>query len=164
MDKFVPDYVFNSIYEITPDFLLKSGVLGVLIDLDGTLASNKTAQPPNPAALVEFLEGLKRQGLRILVFSNNHKRRVSLFCKTLNTEFIYWAGKPFLRGFRRASKKLGIPPEKLAIIGDQIFTDVLGGNRVGALTCFVPTLDQRSPWVNIRCRIEQGFVNRSKRA
>ncbi len=163
MKKLIPDYVFSSIYEITPDILIKNGVRGVLIDLDGTLASNKTAQPPYPKDLHTFLKMLKGSGLRVLVFSNNHKRRVDLFCKSLDTEYMYWACKPLLLGFRRASKRIGVPLNQLAIIGDQIFTDVLGGNRVGALTCYVSTLDQRSPWVNIRCRIERGFVERGKK-
>ncbi len=163
MKNLIPDYVFSSIYEITPDFLIKNGVRGVLIDLDGTLASNKTAQPPYPQELDAFLKTLRDSGLRVLVFSNNHKRRVGLFCKSLDTEFMYWACKPMLLGFRRASKRLGIPLKALAVIGDQIFTDVLGGNRVGALTCYVSTLDLRSPWVNIRCRIERGFVERGKK-
>ncbi len=163
MKKLIPDYVFHSIYDITPNFLLEQGVKGVLIDLDGTLASNKTATPPSPKAIADFFRTLKKSGMRVLVFSNNRKRRVSLFCKTLDIDFIYWAGKPFLKGFRRASKHLGLPSNKLAIIGDQIFTDVLGGNRVGALTCYVNTLDKRSLWVNMRRRIERGFVAKGKK-
>jgi len=163
MKKLIPDYVFQSIYEITPEFLLNHGVRGVLIDLDGTLASSKTKSPLNPKALSGFLGRLKGSGLKVLVFSNNHKRRVSMFCHQLDIEFISRAVKPLLFGFRRASKKLGIPSEQIAIIGDQIFTDVLGGNRAGALTCYVSTLDQRSAWVNIRCRLERGFVERGKK-
>ena len=47
-------------------------------------------------------------------------------------------------------------------MGDQIFTDVFGGNRVGALTCYVETLDRRFFWVNVRYQIERGFIARGK--
>ncbi len=163
MNLFVPDYVFDSIYEITPEFLLERGVLGALIDLDGTLAPNKSALPQKPEELAAFLRRLRSKGLSVLIFSNNRGKRVRRFCKELDTEFLYWAVKPTLIGFRKASKRLSLKPEKLAVIGDQIFTDVLVGNRVGALTCLVRTLDNRSAWVKLRCRLEKTFIEKGKR-
>ena len=65
--------------------------------------------------------------------------------------------------FRRAAKQLGLPLSQIAVVGDQIFTDVLGGNCVGALTCYVQTLDRHYFWVNVRYQIERGFIERGKR-
>lgn len=156
MQRFVPDYVFDTIYEITPLFLQEHGIQGVLIDLDGTLASRKTPLPPD--GLADFLRELQENGLKVMIFSNNREKRVERFCQTLHIPFISRARKPFLRGFHLAMKKLNLPPQALAIIGDQIFTDVLGGNRVGALTCYVHPVDWHDFLIRARCHVERVFV------
>jgi len=161
MNKLVPDYIFQTIHEITPSFLRKHGIQGVLIDLDGTLASRKAALPPE--GLAAFFQSLRENGFQILVFSNNRERRVGRFCQSLGVEFLSRAGKPFLRGFRLAVRRLGLPPGRLAMIGDQIFTDVLGGNRIGILTCYVQTLDRHSFWAGTRYRLERVLIKRGKK-
>jgi len=156
MRNFVPDYVFDTIYQITPLFLREHGIQGVLIDLDGTLASRKAPLPPD--GLDDFLRELQGNGLKIIIFSNNREKRVERFCQTLHIPFISRAGKPFLRGFRLAIKKLNLPPQALAIVGDQIFTDVLGGNRIGALTCCVRPIDWHDFLIRARYHVERVFV------
>lgn len=74
MSKLIPDYVFDSIYDITPEVLTAHGVRGVLVDLDGTMASHKAALPPD--TLYTFVDRLKNAGIAVLVFSNNHPERV----------------------------------------------------------------------------------------
>lgn len=74
MSKLIPDYVFDSIYDITPEVLTAHGVRGVLVDLDGTMASHKAALPPD--TLHTFVDRLKDAGIAVLVFSNNHPERV----------------------------------------------------------------------------------------
>ena len=132
MSKLIPDYVFDSIYDITPEVLTAHGVRGVLVDLDGTMASHKAALPPE--TLYTFVDRLKNAGIAVLVFSNNHPERVGKFCEPLGVGYISHAGKPFSRGFRKAANRLGLSMREIAVIGDQIFTDVFGGNRAGALT------------------------------
>ena len=73
MSKLIPDYVFDSIYDITPEVLTAHGVRGVLVDLDGTMASHKAALPPD--TLHTFVDRLKDAGIAVLVFSNNHPER-----------------------------------------------------------------------------------------
>ena len=104
MSKLIPDYVFDSIYDITPALLAKHGVRGVLIDLDGTMASHKAALPPEK--LSPFVRTLHDAGLKVLVFSNNREARVGKFCRALGVDFISRAGKPFAAGFRRAAERL----------------------------------------------------------
>ena len=156
MRNFVPDYVFDSIYEITPLFLREHRIRGVLIDLDGTLASRKAPLPPE--GLSDFLRELQESGLKIMIFSNNREKRVERFCQTLHIPFISRARKPFSRGFYLAMKKLNLSAQTLAIIGDQIFTDVLGGNRVGALTCYVRPVDWHDFLIRARYHVERVFV------
>ena len=161
MSKLIPDYVFDSIYDITPEVLTAHGVRGVLVDLDGTMASPKAALPPDTLHL--FVDRLKAAGIAVLVFSNNHPERVGKFCEPLGVGYISHAGKPFSRGFRKAANRLGLSMREIAVIGDQIFTDVFGGNRAGALTCYVETLDRRFFWINVRYQLERGFIARGRR-
>ena len=65
--------------------------------------------------------------------------------------------------FHSKGKKLGLPIDQIAVIGDQIYTDVFGGNRAGALTCYVETLDRRFFWINVRYQLERGFIARGRR-
>ena len=95
MSKLIPDYVFDSIYDITPEVLTAHGVRGVLVDLDGTMASHKAALPPD--TLHTFVDRLKNAGIAVLVFSNNHPERVGKFCEPLGVGYISHAGKPFRR-------------------------------------------------------------------
>ena len=73
------------------------------------------------------------------------------------------AHKPFARAYAQAVEKLGLPIDQIAVIGDQIYTDVFGGNRAGALTCYVETLDRRFFWINVRYQLERGFIARGRR-
>lgn len=91
MSKLIPDYVFDSIYDITPEVLTAHGVRGVLVDLDGTMASHKAALPPD--TLHTFVDRLKNAGIAVLVFSNNHPERVGKFCEPLGVGYISHARK-----------------------------------------------------------------------
>ena len=116
------------------------------------MASHKAALPPD--TLHTFVDRLKDAGIAVLVFSNNHPERVGKFCEPLGVGYISHAGKPFSRGFHKAANRLGLSMREIAVIGDQIFTDVFGGNRAGALTCYVETLDRRFFWINVRYQLE----------
>ena len=81
MSKFIPDYVFDSIYDITPEILQSHGIRAVLIDLDGTMVSHKTALPTEEVAA--FIRRLEDNGIHVVVFSNNNANRVGTFCEPL---------------------------------------------------------------------------------
>ena len=107
MSKFIPDYVFDSIYDITPEILQSHGIRAALIDLDGTMVSHKTALPTEEVAA--FLRRLEGNGIHVVVFSNNNANRVGTFCEPLGVDFISRAHKPFARAYAQAVEKLGLP-------------------------------------------------------
>ena len=111
MSKLIPDYVFDSIYDITPEVLTAHGVRGVLVDLDGTMASHKAALPPD--TLHTFVDRLKNAGITVLVFSNNHPERVGKFCEPLGVGYISHAGKPFPAASARRQTGLACPCARL---------------------------------------------------
>lgn len=161
MSNFIPDYVLPSIFDITPAMLQAEGVRGILIDLDGTMVSHVVKEPDEK--IRTFARQLKAENIQILVFSNNKEERVSLFCKTLGVPFISRARKPFAKSYAKASEMLGIPMKELAVVGDQIYTDVFGGNRQGALSIYIDTLDRHFFWINLRYQFERGFIRRGRK-
>ena len=130
-----PDCVFNTIYEITPDFLCKRGIHGALIDIDGTAASHRTELPEKQ--LHHYIASLQQAGIRAAFLSNNHAARVKKFSEAIGIPFISRAVKPLPFGFRKGAAVLRLPMKEIAVIGDQIFTDIYGANRAGIHTVLV---------------------------
>ena len=156
-----PDCVFDSIYDIAPAFLRSRGIRGALIDIDGTVSSHRVRQPS--AALCAYIRSLEQAGIAVMFLSNNNAGRVGEFSDAVGVRWISRAVKPLSRGFRQGAETLGLPMGEIAVIGDQIFTDVLGGNRQGALTCQVQSIDRGEFWIGVRCRIEHAFIERGRR-
>ena len=156
-----PDYVFDTIYDIKPEFLRERGIEGVLIDIDGTVSSHRIKHPTHK--LCEYLTSLQQAGIRTAFLSNNKAARVGLFSEPLGVRWVSRATKPLPRGCRKGAAVLDLPMDKIAVIGDQIFTDVLGGNHMGATTCQVQSIDKGEFWIGVRCRLERYFIERGRR-
>lgn len=163
MKKFplIPDYVFDTIYEITPAFLRAQQVRGVLVDIDGTAASHRAQLPEE--ALRGWVNALRADGVEVLFLSNNRAARVQRFAEELGAPWISRAYKPFGTGFRRGLAQLGLPREAVAVVGDQVYTDTLGGSRVGLRTFLVRSIDRAEPFIRLRWLLERPFVRRAKR-
>ena len=123
-------YRFQNVLSITPEFLQNVGVKAILIDADNTLSLHGS-QEPHPG-VVEWLRKIKESGIPLVIISNNERERVEPFAKKLGLPFIEKSRKPLPSGFRKACRTLGVSPSETAVVGDQIFTDVLGGNLIGA--------------------------------
>ena len=123
-------YRFLTAMDITPEDLKDAGVLAVLLDADNTLSFHNSNEP-YPGA-VEWVRKLLRSGIPVVIVSNNKKERIAPFAEKFGVPYIENGAKPLPNGFLRACKRLGISPKDTAVIGDQVFTDVLGGNLIGA--------------------------------
>ncbi|MGA8944281.1 MAG: YqeG family HAD IIIA-type phosphatase [Thermoactinomyces sp.] len=131
----IPDLFVQSIYDIDFVELKEQGIKAVIVDLDNTLVET-TCSNATPE-LVQWLNGVKKLGLRVMIVSNNTRTRVSRFAAPLNIPYIHAAKKPLTSAFRRALKELGCSRNETVVIGDQLLTDVLGGNRMGLYTILV---------------------------
>jgi uncharacterized protein len=133
-----PDLRVNSVCDVTPALLAELGVRGVLVDLDDTLvASNADA----PTAEVEsWLREVLRSGLRVAILSNGERSRVRHLAERLGVPAFALVGKPFSFAFRRGLAALGTPPAATAMVGDQLFTDMLGANLAGLTSILVQPL------------------------
>uniref|UniRef100_A0A7C6E2U9 YqeG family HAD IIIA-type phosphatase n=1 Tax=Thermus tengchongensis TaxID=1214928 RepID=A0A7C6E2U9_9DEIN len=134
-----PRAVLPSLLHLTPEWLRARGLKGVILDLDNTLLPYGEEEIPSDHRT--WLEGLKAE-MPVYPLSNALPERFARVQKALGLPGHAPALKPWL-GFRKALRALELPPSQVAVVGDQIFTDVLGGNLVGAYTVLVPPLRER---------------------
>lgn len=135
LKKLIPSLYVQSIYHIDLDAMKAQGIKGIITDLDNTLVAWDS--PYATPKLVAWLNDVKERGFRVCIVSNNNKTRVEEFARPLNVPAIYRARKPIGRAFCRAMAIMGTKPQETAVVGDQIFTDVLGGNRMGLYSILV---------------------------
>ena len=135
MDIFVPDMYQKSIYHIDYEKLLDEGIKCILFDLDNTCVPYKDKEPNK--RLVSLFEDLKDMDFKIIIFSNAPKKRIAPFKKVLNVDCLASAGKPRKKNFLKILKLFNLDLSEVAIIGDQLYKDILGGNRVGITTILV---------------------------
>lgn len=158
LKSFKPTWMVESIYHITPEQLKKEGIKVILADLDNTLIAWN-----NPEATVETLEWIQlmnENNIRVMILSNNTRKRVGKVATILNLEFIHFAMKPFQRGFKKAYRKSQVEKEELLMVGDQILTDIKGANQAGIRSVLVrPILDSDAWNTKVNRFIELQIMN-----
>lgn len=133
--KFRPSLRLDAVTSIDPEALARSGVRAVLLDLDNTIVSYH--QERADRAVEAWIRRLAGVGIATLILSNNHTPRVKGIASHLGVPFVADAKKPLRAGYRRALDVLGVTPAETLVVGDQLFTDVFGGNRFGMRTVLV---------------------------
>lgn len=153
----VPNGFYESVLDIRPEDLRRRGITLLLADLDNTLVPYKTPLPTQE--LKQWREELAAGGVELFLLSNSRKpSRPQRFANALGIDFIGHAGKPKGGGYRKAMERTGRTAEQTAIVGDQIFTDVLGGTLAGITTILVrPIRLAGNPGRYLRYWIETPF-------
>lgn len=142
--KFAPNMNCRRVTEIPLDELKERGIRGLLFDLDNTITEwNKNEVDETTRG---WLHGLKSNGFAACIVSNNHGQRVKKVAEQLGLPCVYSAAKPRRKSYRRAAALLNLQPQQLAMVGDQLLTDVLGGNRAGLFTIFVDYIHPQEHW------------------
>lgn len=163
LTNFLPGERVDSIYDIDLAELKAKGIRGIITDLDNTLvgAKDKSATP----ALVDWLKRVKAEGFQIVVVSNNTRARVSAIAEPLRLGFIYSARKPRSKAFLRALQIMNLQPKEAVVVGDQLLTDMFGGNRLGIHTILVRpiAIHDENIYTRINRRIEKWVISRLKR-
>lgn len=135
---FCPNLIVDSLYDIKIADLKSRGISGIIFDLDNTIVpwgSNDMCPE-----IMAWMQGLINSGFKICLLSNNTSKRVEDIAAMLGIPFVSRAFKPFKNGFRQAVATMQLPMGEVVVIGDQLFTDVFGGNRLGLLTIWVKPL------------------------
>ncbi len=140
----LPRLYVPSVLEIDLDLLSRQGICGIMLDLDNTIA--KRDQESFSAEVVRWIQEVKQRNFKACIISNNRPKRVHALAQELSLPAVCRAVKPLRAPFRRALVMLGTAPEQTAIVGDQIFTDILGGNCLGLYTILVAPLPGKEFW------------------
>ena len=137
---FLPNQHVKSILDIHPKDLQEKGIKGIITDLDNTLV--EWDRPNATPRVIKWFEEMKKNQIKVTIVSNNNEKRVKSFSDPLDIAFIFRAKKPLSLAFHRAAKQMNIKKEETVVIGDQLLTDVLGGNRGGFHTILVVPVAQ----------------------
>lgn len=156
---FKPDIWIKNVLAIDKAFIEKNGFKGLILDLDNTLSMHG-----NPAAengIFEWLDEMRALGIKMVVVSNNTEKRVAPLAAKLGLDFFSFGCKPLSKGIRKAVKLLGLPKKDIAVVGDQIFTDVLAGKFSGIPTILVePFHLENKLGFKIKRKLESVFFKR----
>ncbi len=137
-----PDEVYARVEDIALEKLWEKGIRGLILDLDNTIVPWGEDIPPQK--IVEFVQKAKDIGFRLAIISNAQPRRVARCGEILEIPGIGLAKKPFPSSLKKAQKDLlHLPSSKVAIVGDQIFTDIVGGNLLGFYTILVEPITRK---------------------
>lgn len=139
-----PNAYLKTVTDITIDFLKKNKIKALILDVDNTLIdyyknlSGKT---------IEWAKDLQSKGIILYILSNtNKKKKVEMVANKLEIPYEMFAKKPAKKGFLRVQEKININAENIAVVGDQIFTDVIGGNRCNMFTILVDPVSPKDYW------------------
>ena len=142
-----PNAHFNNVREITMDFLQSKKINALILDVDNTLIDYDKNLSQDT---IEWAENLKKNKIKLYILSNtNKKEKVKEVAKKLQIEYIYFAKKPLKSGFKKIQKILNEEPENIGVVGDQIFTDVVGGNRCKMFTILVEPIAEKDIWITL---------------
>ncbi len=137
----VPDIYVHSIFSIDMEDLGKRGINGVIFDLDNTLI--KWGDYVLNDKLRNHIRRYKENGFALCIVSNNAGEDIQSLARDLHIPIVAGAGKPSRKPFTKALNLMNKNPEETAMVGDQLFTDIVGGNRSGLLTILVAPISER---------------------
>lgn len=137
--QFSPTLRAASVTEVTPLFLAARGVTALILDLDNTLVPwHGLEVAPHIEA---WIRSMHEAGVQLCIVSNTHRPgRLKELAAILGVQYVPSGGKPRRRGFYAAMQAMGSTADQTAVIGDQVMTDIWGGNRCGLLTILVEPL------------------------
>lgn len=134
LKRFYPKRLAESSYSIDYEKLYREGYRGILFDIDNTLVEHGADATERA---IQLFARLKKIGFQTCLISNNSDERVRRFNQKINTNYIHKANKPSVKNYIKATKIMGTRIDNTVFVGDQLFTDVYGANRIGMMTYLV---------------------------
>ena len=158
MGLFVPDLYFDTVYEVTPEMLSERGIKGLILDIDNTLVPYEIPTPTEEN--VAWLRSMWDAGIKTAFVSNNHKDRVELYNSGLGCPAFYDSGKPLKKACKKALDAMSLTPSETAIIGDQVFTDVVAGriSSLGMAILVKPIKDKTNMFFRFKRFLERPVI------
>ncbi len=160
---FYPKEYVDSAYVIPYEEFYDKGIRGVIFDIDNTLVPHGA---PADERAVALFKRLRKMGMETCLMSNNKEPRVSSFASGVRSRYLYKAGKPGMKGYKKAMELMKTDRASTLFVGDQLFTDVYGANRLGIYGILVkPIHPKEEIQIVIKRRLERivlYFYNRDK--
>ncbi|MBQ8740850.1 MAG: YqeG family HAD IIIA-type phosphatase [Clostridia bacterium] len=139
-----PDIKLHGITNITVELLNKFDIKALLLDVDNTMSTHHGTVLTD--GLLDWIADMQQKGIKLMVLSNSKRHRIEPFAARIGLPFISLGCKPLPTGYLRGIAALGEKRKNVAIVGDQIFTDVLGGNAVGVKTILLTPIKLEDGW------------------
>lgn len=155
-----PKVYLKNVKKINIELLREHNIKALILDVDNTLIDVDRKMIDGAE---EWCSDLKKQGIKMCILSNtSHEEKAKSVAERLEIPYIHFARKPFKRGFYRAKKLLKIDKnEEIAVVGDQLFTDIIGANRVKMVPMLVQPLNERDFWyTKIKRPLEDIIIRR----
>ena len=152
----LPTLMTDKLTDITARLLRERNIRLLMLDFDNTIVPYTTSIPTDEMAA--WLREMAASDIQLCVVSNSHKDRVKIFCDEYGIPCITHANKPFTKGIKVCLARYQIPPQACALVGDQIFTDVLGANCTGVKSILVGAIDNHNFWLKARHVLEKPFI------
>ncbi len=136
-----PDFYCKKVTDINIEYLKKNNIKALILDVDNTLLDFDLKILDG---LEDWYDNIKKNDIKCIILSNSNKlEKIKKVANLLQIPFINFATKPLKRGFKKAQKELNIPNENIAVVGDQIFTDVIGANRMKMHSILVEPINKK---------------------
>lgn len=159
IELYKPDMYVKDIYTIDYKKLKSYGIRCILFDLDNTLVPYYKNKPTRKVK--DCIERVKDMGFKVIIFSNSNKRRLAPFKNVLEVDCSASSKKPFQKKFKKVLEEYKYNQSEVAIIGDQIVTDVFGGNRMGIFTILVkPISNKEAFFTKFNRMIEKNIIKK----
>lgn len=154
---FLPTFYVPNVRVVDSTICHQLEIQTLLLDIDNTLAVYGSQEPY--LGIEKWLDGLRAGGINLIIVSNNRKRRVKKFAERLNLPYIANAKKPFPAVFLKTLRRFDCLPCNGAVVGDQLFTDVLGANLAGIRSILVTNITPESgPFFRLKRRLEKWIL------
>lgn len=161
MLSFLPTLRYERLTDILPEQLSARGISLLLMDFDNTMLPYTTDEPT--PELLSWLRLVHDAGITLCIVSNSRKPRVPKFSAQYGVPCVTRARKPGVRGIREALRKFQTVPSAAALVGDQIYTDVLGANLAGVTAIHVRSIHNHTVWLKLRHLLELPFLALSEK-
>jgi len=152
----IPQYSFREITDIKTDFLKKSGIEFLMLDLDNTIAAYD--EHILSEEIFQWINEIQSSGITLFIISNStRKHRVQSHSDSINAGYIMESYKPSPKSLFKAMEVSGFSSDTSALAGDQILTDTLAANRAGVISIIVRPKRFTNPFLALRYFIEIPF-------
>ena len=155
---FYPKGYFNKVSEITLEYLKENNIKGLILDVDNTLIDYYKNMSEET---INWANKLKQNGIKMCILSNsNKKEKVKEVAGQLGLEYSYFGMIPLKRGFKKAKKMLNLENNEIAAVGDQIFTDVIGSNRMKMFSILVEPIEEKDIFITLLKRPIENYIKK----